>query len=459
MTMRGRYQKADLIRSADLPTARGTCVHLPPLLASDDALARWQARVDDDRTIIVLDLFSGCGGMTLGFENAGLFVAAALDSDPFACETHAANFLSKSLRLDLRTANPREVIRDLGLPRVDIIIGGPPCQGFSLVGRARVRSLTDEQRQEVLARNTLYRQYLRFVDELRPLMFVMENVPHFKTFDRGAIFESVRAESQRLGYVIDDKMLVATDFGVPQARRRLFIVGTRIGRNISWPRPSHRLAPITLRDAIGDLPAVTAPQLEECLPYHPGQASSYADLMRRAVPTSDQDRIYDHVVRPVREDDRVIFQRMRPGSRYVDIDPRYQRYDVRSFEDRYLMLDPDRPSNTITAHLAKDGYRHIHWDTDQCRTLSVREVARIQSFGDHFRFTGFRTGRFRQIGNAVPPHLAEAIARQIRRALLGEPDAAADTDGAWQPGLPGLVHQERQERQDEPVALAANSAD
>jgi DNA (cytosine-5)-methyltransferase 1 len=121
--------------------------------------------------------------------------------------------------------------------------------------------------------------------------------------------------------------------------------------------------------------------------------------------------------------------------RYRDIDPRYQRYDTRSFYDRYLMLNPDEPCNTITAHMAKDGYRYIHWDTMQHRTLSVREAARTQSFGDHFRFAGHRTNRYIQIGNAVPPLLAEAIGRQVKRAITQR--RPLESAGIWQLGLPG----------------------
>lgn len=414
---------------------RGEMVCLPAKLASEEAISAWEARVADTSSIITLDLFCGCGGMSLGFENAGLFVAAGLDHDARACRTHAANLSSKTLCLDLRTAEPLQVVERLRLPRVDVIIGGPPCQGFSVVGRARVRSLEEAQQQEILARNELYQTFFRFIEALNPLMFVMENVPHLSTYEDGAVFRAITGECNRLGYERYSEVLTAADYGVPQIRRRLFVVGSRIGRVFVWPRATHRLRHVTLGEAIGDLPPVQPPQLEERIPYQGDSLPPFAALMRSRVIPAERDWIYDHIVRPVRADDQEIFEHMTPGMRYRDIDPRYQRYDTRSFHDRYLMLNPDEPCNTITAHMAKDGYRYIHWDTAQHRTLSVREAARVQSFGDHFRFAGHRSNRYVQIGNAVPPLLAEAIGRQVRRAIVRR--RPLESAGVWQLGLPG----------------------
>ncbi len=435
---RDKYLSPDAVRSGNLPAMRGEAVHLPAQLETEDSRARWQEQIHEDDTIITVDLFCGCGGMSLGFEHAGLFVAAGIDSDSVACETFAGNFLSRSLCLDLKNVDPAEVFARLGLPRVDVVIGGPPCQGFSVLGRARVKSLTQEQQAAVLAQNDLYQHYFQFIEVVQPLMFIMENVPQFKTFQGGHFYRSVTEECARLGYEYYECVLSAADFGVPQVRRRLFIVGSRIGRGFLWPEPTHRSAPITLREAIGDLPAVQPPQLHERLPYHPVTMSEYAMLLRSQVRIDEQEHIFDHVVRPVRDDDREVFSHMRPGDSYQDIDERYRRYHADSFHDRYHMLEPDRPSISVTAHLAKDGYRYIHWDTAQHRTLSVREAARIQSFGDHFRFAGYRSNRYRQIGNAVPPLLAQAIGRQVRRTIQRHREG--NDGGMWQLGLPGFEH-------------------
>jgi DNA (cytosine-5)-methyltransferase 1 len=434
----GKHIRPDVIRSDDLPTARGEVVRLPPRLDAPDGLLQWQTQADDPAAMIVVDLFCGCGGMSLGFEHAGMFIAAGIDSDPVACETFAGNFLSKTLCLNLKTSEPQYVLEQLGLPRVDVVIGGPPCQGFSVLGRARVKKLSQEQQADIFAQNDMYQHFFRFIDAMQPLMFVMENVPEFKTFQRGRFYHSVASECERLGYEYYENMLASDEFGVPQVRRRLFIVGSRIGRGFLWPKPTHASAPITLREAIGDLPRVQPPQLRECLPYEPTSTSEYALLMRTRVRPEDKGYIFDHVVRPVREDDREIFIRMQPGDYYRDIDVRYKRYDHNSFHDRYHMLDPEQPSTSITAHIAKDGYRYIHWEAEQHRTLSVREAARVQSFDDHFRFAGYRTNRYRQIGNAVPPLLAKAIGHQVRRTLMRHREG--NDAGVWQLGLPGFEH-------------------
>lgn len=434
----GKHLKPNAIRSADLPSTRGERVRLSALLADSNGYDQWHACAHDDKSVIVVDVFCGCGGLSLGFENAGMFIAAGIDSDPVACETHAGNFLSKTLCLDLTAAAPQKVLEHLELPRVDVVIGGPPCQGFSVLGRGRVKSLSEEQQAGVLAKNDLYQRFFQYIEVMQPLMFVMENVPHLKTFEGGRFYKSVTAECARLGYELYENILAAADYGVPQIRRRLIIVGSRIGRGFLWPQPTHSTQITTLREAIGDLPAVYPPQLQEQLGYQPERTSGYALLMRSKVPMEDRNYIYDHVVRPVRDDDREIFSLMRPGDYYQDINPRYQRYDPKSFHDRYHMLEPDKPSISVTAHLEKDGYRYIHWDSAQHRTLSVREAARIQSFGDHFRFAGSRSSRYRQIGNAVPPLLAQAIGHEVHRSILRY--RVGNEVGMWQLGLPGFEH-------------------
>jgi DNA (cytosine-5)-methyltransferase 1 len=232
-------------------------------------------------------------------------------------------------------------------------------------------------------------------------------------------------------------VLDAVSYGVPQFRKRLFIVGRRKERPdewlrrqpIEWPAARPKDEWITLESAIGDLPFSTPPCLEEKRTYdRPDDPTIYQRLMRQNVPDEDRGFVYDHVVRPVREDDQAVFAIMKPGDKYTDVPVEYRRYDDSKFEDKYYKLRPEVPGNTITAHMAKDGYRYIHWDSKQHRTLSPREAARIQSFGDHFRFTGSRTSRYRMIGNAVPPLLARALAEQIHKAWRD------DSAGEWRLG-------------------------
>ena len=439
------------IRSADLPTHRGASVDLPARLDGPGALDRWHDRVHDPAALIVLDLFCGAGGMSEGFEAEGFVVAAGIDADAAACATYAANATGKTLCHDLACVHTPDqaqaLVAGLGIPRVDVIVGGPPCQGFSVVGRARIRSLPrEEQRREILGRNELYRNFFRFVEALRPLMFVIENVQAMRTWEDGLLFQAMLDTARALGYDTFEDVLNAADYGVPQSRRRQFIVGSRIGRVFRFPA-SRGLPAVSLDEAIGDLPVVQAPSLVETLPYNPRRIGPYQQLMRSRVRAGDAGVVHDHVVRPVRDDDREVFRLMEPGDRYLDIDPRYRRYDDRSFEDRYFKLRPDIPCITITAHMAKDGYRYIHWDRDQCRTLSVREAARAQSFDDAFRFAGHRSNRYRQIGNAVPPLLARELAVRVRRAIEGGHDVVEDRE--WQLALPWpdrLLPRQGQER-------------
>jgi site-specific DNA-cytosine methylase len=282
----------------------------------------------------------------------------------------------------------------------------------------------------------------------------------------------IRSHFDDLGYNIGTTdqpgqplLLDAEDFGVPQTRRRLFFIGFRRGRTapVRAPRETHHGAmvqprsryttrpqqlplggrtlrdrlptfflplPRTVADAIADLPLLRPPALDFELPYS-GQVTrelvergalrdpGYRELMRTRVPGVSRNLIFDHVVRPVRDDDAEAFRYLPEGGIYADIPEEYRRYRLERdhFEDRYFRLPWDQPARAITAHIAKDGYWYIHPDPEQGRTLSVREAARIQSFPDHFRFAGLRTNMYRQIGNAVPPLLAIAIAERVRQAI------------------------------------------
>jgi len=367
----------------------------------------------------VLDLFCGAGGMSAGFVDAGFAVAAAIDHDPDVVETFAANIPARTLHGEIGAIEkPTSVLIETGIDRPEVIVGGPPCQGFSMAGRSRIRSLDDEAQIRLFTRNELYADFFRFVEAFEPSFFVLENVPGLLSFAGGAYVQAIEEESDRLGYVVEMALLDAVDYGVPQFRRRLFVVGSRVGRLFRWPRTLGERDRVTLEEAIGDLPFTKPPSLKEQRAYQmPGEPSLYQRLMRSRVPAEERDVIYDHLVRPVRDDDRIIFIHMRPGDRYTNVPAEYRRYDAGKFKDKYYKLKPDEPGNTITAHMAKDGYRYIHWDPEQHRTLSVREAARIQSFGDHFRFAGWRSSRYRMIGNAVPPLLAQELATQVRRAL------------------------------------------
>ena len=399
-------------RSTRLPPMRGEHVRLPAQLDDPDRLKAWTDRINHPESFLVLDLFCGAGGMSLGFEAARFVVAAGVDTDPTAIATYAHNLLARGILRDIREiADPRDVLRDLGLPRIDVIIGGPPCQGFSRIGKGRIRSLELETHYEEVF-NRLYHEFMRFVEVLQPLAFVMENVPDMARYRNGEILK--RITSRFTNYTIDWRILDAVDYGVPQRRRRLFVQGNRLGRLVRWPAP--RAGVVTVRDAISDLPDRQPPSLEEVLPYRPQQPlTAYQQKMREGLRDDHRDNVFAHIIRQVRDNDRLIFAALNEGQKYRDLPAELQRYRTDIFHDRYWRLRYDRPAWTVTAHIAKDAYRYIH--PEHCRTLSIREFARLQSFPDRFLFAGPRTARLRQIGNAVPPLLAQAIAETLYEDL------------------------------------------
>lgn len=406
-------------RSKKLPSRRGDFISLEPQIAAADKLDRWNEYLADPQTMIVLDLFSGAGGMSHGFAEAGFFIAVGVDENPWTVRTHGYNFLSKSIQQDIRTiADPEAFIHDLGVPRVDLIIGGPPCQGYSLIGRGKLKSLGKEKEayyRNVL--NTLYQEFTRFVLALKPLAFVMENVPAMAYYDGGELVNRIK-QSFPDYHAVDNRLLNAIHSGVPQNRQRLFIQGNRMGIPIQWPESTEVFdQPLTVAEAIGDLPPRDAGKFDEVLPYTlPAAPTAYQRHMREGMTGDNQKVVWDHITRQVRDDDRIIFEMMQQGDKYRDLPDEWKRYSQKGFDDKYWRLYEDRPSWTITAHIAKDAYRYIH--PTQHRTLSVREFARLQSFPDCFRFAGPRTERLRQIGNAVPPMLAREIAAIIRKQIL-----------------------------------------
>ena len=316
---------------------------------------------------------------------------------------------------------------ELGLTRVDVVIGGPPCQGFASVGRAKIRSLSRNNVTR-LPHATTSTGLVRFVDILQPSCFVMENVPHLATYQEGRVQARIREDFERLGYDIGTAdapgvpfLLEAAEFGVPQTRRRLFFIGFRRGHTapVLSPRPTHTgqtsrartrdggdamqmfpspeimarraFAPFTfgvpvrtLVDAIADLPPLVPPSLEHKRVTHERQEREdlivrralhdpfYLELMRACMPEGRESVLFDHVVRAVREDDRQAFSHMEEGGTYMSVPDRLRRYDSTTdrFEDRYYRLPWDLPSRAMTAHIAKDGYWYIHPDRYKERGLS-----------------------------------------------------------------------------------------
>jgi DNA (cytosine-5)-methyltransferase 1 len=353
--------------------------------------------------------------LSLGLRDAGFTVLVGADSDPFAVESHTANLGGLGWAGDLTDPGEfLELLDQWGIDEVDLVAGGPPCQPFSRAGSAKIRDLVRSGgRSAEDPRAGLWNSFMAVVEHLRPGVVLIENVPDLPSWDDGAVivgfYESLRA----LGYEVDARILDAFQYGVPQHRARLFIVATRGVSGFQWPEP--RSPTPTLRDAIADLPPAPAAQRDERSLYFDSPRSALAKRMRLRMTDENRRVVWDHMTRDVRADDLEAFNLMPQGGTYSDLPPDLQRYRTDIFTDKYKRLSWDQVSRSITAHIAKDGYWYIH--PDQPRTLSIREAARIQTFPDDFRFAGQPSHRLRQIGNAVPPLLAEAIGLQIREAL------------------------------------------
>lgn len=383
---------------------------------------------------LAIDLFSGAGGLSYGLEAAGYRVALAVDLDDWALETHAHNFEGVALKLDLGDPNVRDSIVNL-FDGVDValVAGGPPCQPYSRAGRSKIRSLVNEgARDPEDHRRVLWKAFLDIAERIHPQAVLMENVPDMALGDDMAVMRHMLARLEAAGYEADARIVDTWDYGVPQHRQRLVIVGVRDGGRFVWPDSVDR---VTLRDAIGDLPVLdpTRDEVGSAVLAYEGPIS---DFQRRARKHCDGERgnlIFDHLTRTVRPDDLEAFRLMKPGTLYSDLPEELRRYRADIFDDKYNRLDWEDLSRSITAHIAKDGYWYIH--PDQHRTLTVREAARVQTFPDHFRFAGTRSHQFAQIGNAVPPAVGEAVGGAILEATRSPRIRACERISVWRASI------------------------
>ena len=374
----------------------------------------WHEWVRDSTRPVAIDLFCGAGGLSHGLEAAGYRVALSVDLDEWALESHAHNMPGRALRRDLAVDESRDEIVELfNALEVDLIAAGPPCQPFSRAGRSKIRSLVDlGARDAADPREELWRAFLDLADRIRPRAVLMENVPDMVFADGTILFRLLIDRLERIGYEVDAKIVDTWRYGVPQHRQRLILVGIGDGSVFNWP---DYLEPVTVRDAIGDLPILDIrpdqPIGSEVMKYGSPDSSGFVRKARKECSGYAASLVHDHVTRAVREDDYMAYQLMDPGTLYSELPSAYKRYRDDIFDDKYKRLDWSSLSRSITAHIAKDGYWYIH--PDQHRTLTVREAARIQTFPDTFRFAGFRSHQFHQIGNAVPPILGEVIGAAI----------------------------------------------
>jgi DNA (cytosine-5)-methyltransferase 1 len=336
-----------------------------------------------------IDLFSGAGGLSVGFRDAGIKTALAVDNWQDALSTFALNHPeSQATLFDLGSGNLSPLLKSL--PKVDCVFGGPPCQGFSIAGK---RDPNDE-------RNRLYLGFYKVVEHLKPAIFVMENVPNLISMDKGRIFEAIKRDFEELGYEIKYKVLLASDFGVPQNRRRLIMVGTSDGITFEFPQPTSS-PPITASQAIGDLPEQSIEEGEE---YPQDAQNAYQREMRL-----HSTGLYNHQTTSHAEKTVSIIALVPDGGNYKDLPPELR--NTRRVNIAWTRFSSSKPSATIDT-----GHRH-HFHYSFNRVPTVRESARLQSFPDDFIFLGSKTSQYKQVGNAVPPLLGRAIGASVAAAL------------------------------------------
>lgn len=379
-------------------------------------------------SLTCLDLFCGCGGFSLGLRRAGFQVLAAIDFNKEAVAVFRKNFpeIKHALHEDLTAFSPTTLSGLTGTKEVDLIVGGPPCQGFSTVrqrdgANSGLRIVEDKRRY-------LYQEFLRYVAFFRPKVFVMENVLGIKSADGGKYFTRVQKEARAMGYRVHAQIEKAFELGVPQKRQRQLIIGTRedlpnyfppklsrAPRAVEWP---------TLGEAIGDLPPVKAGSGFEETDYDLDRRKSHIakygkDYICGTLEVDLATKLTAHRARPHNERDLRDFARLEEGENSADAMRRGENfefpYDRTTFKDRYTRQSRKEPCSTIVAHLSKDGLMFVH--PTQNRSLTPREAARVQSFPDWFQFPVARTHQFRVIGNAVPPLVAQAVGLAVKSYL------------------------------------------
>lgn len=424
----------------------------------------------------VLDLFSGAGGLSEGFWRTGCTFVGHVEADEYACETLKTRTaywnLKKENKLNIyydylkqkisrdelwaitKVDNSKDVINteigkksypkiknqikenleEKNLSNVDVIIGGPPCQAYSILGRASLGEKVEND-----PRNHLFKYYVKFLKDFRPKMFVFENVEGFYSAGNGKYFDELKNAVDKAGYYMDDKLLKSSDFGVLQERKRVIIVGWQKKLKKKCFYPNFEKVDLTkevpsysnIFDILNDLPSIE-------LSRNPREVNEVRGEGKYIKPTNDYlefskirsagfNILTHHIARYNNDNDREIYSIVidkwfNEGHRlkYLELPKRLQKHsNINANQNRFTVVKANqRFAHTIVAHISIDGHYYIHPDKKQLRNLSVREAARIQSFPDDFYFEGSRSAAFKQIGNAVPPLMSEYIAKCIEEQVV-----------------------------------------
>lgn len=487
----------------------------------DSLISRKLQRIKDGGDIRYMDMFAGCGGISLGFLSAGFKPVASVEIDMWAAKSHGANFSKFTSEAhceahftsrDVTQINADDVFNDLGLKgkaedQIDVLVGGPPCQAFARIGRAKLREQAHKRNEEsagdaflIDGRVNLWERYVHYIRQTKPLALLMENVPDILNHGGTNVAELVSKSLAEEGYEVAYTLLNAAWYGVPQIRERMILIGFHKDTKIKpeFPCPTHHLIlpsgytsakmiarkvlraqgsshhrliadpeanlpPATsTQAALGDLPKIFALDLLkkgqlrrgakdplERVDYKTNSTTDYSNLMRNWYGFETLGNTTGHVFRYLPRDYKIfaeieegwdypkihsyveskieswLFLRNKKGlstDRRITEIKEYERswripYDPNKFPNKWWKLESGKPSRTLMAHLGKDSYSHIHFDSKQARTITVREAARLQSFPDGFIFKGSMNPAFKQIGNAVPPLLAYAVAVTIKKSL------------------------------------------
>ena len=345
------------------------------------------------RNINAIDLFCGCGGLSYGFECAGVNILLGIDNDATALKAFENNHKNaKTICGDITTTTLSDIKERIGDKKIDLIIGGPPCQGMSLSGP---RKFDDP-------RNKLYLSYIRLVEEIKPEAFVIENVPGLVGLFKGQIKDSIIERLTALGYDVQYKILCSADYGVPQSRRRVVFVGLK-DKSFDFDNIKSKET-VTCEMALSDLPPLVETLGEDPAEYETKPKNSYQKLMR-----SNSKKVRNHIAASHSDKVKHIISLVPDGGNYKDLPNEYK--NSRNFHVAWTRFRSDKPAPTIDT-----GHRH-HFHYKYNRVPTVRECARLQSFPDDFIFEGNKTQQFRQVGNAVPPLMAQAIAEALLKYL------------------------------------------
>lgn len=485
--------------------------------ANDDKIKARLARIQAGEPLRVVDLFSGCGGMSLGLKRAQYHVLGGVEINSQATRTYTRNLFREASEQecaihatphDITGFPPERFLREILQKEhpenlVDVIAGGPPCQAFSRIGRAKLRAVRqDPEAFRSDERSNLYLYYLNYVEFFRPLAVIMENVTEIMNYGGKNVAEEIAASLEELGYRCNYTILNTVHYGIPQFRQRFYLLAFLDVLQIKpcFPEPTHTLEhmpsgyelarrmalralvqpdlfvshyvppPISssggllqaavVREALADLPPIRTHlrehvkkgtrKFDTLARYIDSEPSLYAHEMREWPGFESSEGVVDHVIRYLPRD-YPIFRLMQFDDQYPQAhsiamnllqrkirkyQQRYQAeitkdselylqtlkatvppYDPNKFPNKWWKLHPNRPSRTLTAHMGKDTYSHIHYDSYQGRVISVREAARLQSFPDGFLFEGAMGAAFTQIGNAVAPKQAYILGEHVRSLL------------------------------------------